>query len=118
MRRIASYIEQNYTDNLPLSELARLAEISPYTLVNVFRREVGIPPHQYICYVRIREAKALLRSGLSLASAASEAGFFDQSHLTRHFKRLCGMTPGQYIAQMTPLRPALAAAEHVQAALC
>jgi AraC-like DNA-binding protein len=31
--------------------------------------------------------------------AASEAGFFDQSHLSRHFKRLCGMTPGQYIAQ-------------------
>jgi AraC-like DNA-binding protein len=117
IRRVASYIEENYADSLPLSELARLAEISPFTLVNVFRREVGIPPRQYICYVRVREAKALLRSGVSLASAATDAGFFDQSHLTRHFKRFCGMTPGQYLAQMTPRRPARAAVEDARASL-
>jgi AraC-like DNA-binding protein len=45
---------------------------------------------------RVRHAQALLRQGATLASAASESGFCDQSHLSRRFKRLCGMTPGQY----------------------
>jgi AraC-like DNA-binding protein len=45
---------------------------------------------------RVRRAKALLRAGRTPAEAAAEAGFSDQSHLTRHFKRLLGFTPGRY----------------------
>jgi AraC-like DNA-binding protein len=117
MRRVARHIEENYTENVSLRELAQLAALSPCTLVNLFRREVGIPPHQYLCYVRIREAMALLRGGSSAAAAAIDAGFFDQSHLTRHFKRMCGMTPGQYVASMIA-SASLAAIQDGRPALC
>jgi AraC-like DNA-binding protein len=53
-------------------------------------------PHRYVSLQRVHHAQALLRQGATLASAASESGFCDQSHLSRRFKRLCGMTPGQY----------------------
>ncbi len=115
MQRVARYIEENYTENVPLRDLAQLAALSPCTLVNLFRREVGIPPHQYLCHVRILEAMALLRSGASPAAAAIDAGFFDQSHLTRHFKRVCGMTPGQYAASVLTAATLAAAPEPRQA---
>src|SRR5262249_51695923 len=100
MRRVARYIEENYTENVPLRDLAQLVALSPSAHIHRSGREVVAPPHQYLCYVRIREAMALLRGGSSAAAAAIDAGFFDQSHLTRHFKRVCGMTPGQYAASM------------------
>ena len=83
-----------------LEELAALANLSPCRFATVFRREIGLPPHRYLCHVRIQHAIALLRSGVPLAMAASEAGFFDQSHLSRHFKSICGMTPGKYLSQL------------------
>ncbi|MCC7275686.1 MAG: helix-turn-helix transcriptional regulator [Alphaproteobacteria bacterium] len=97
--RVVAHIEENYAEPLPLAELAQLADVSLYRFVTLFRQEVGMPPHRYLCHVRVREAMALLRSGLPPAHAASEAGFFDQSHLARHFKRVCGMTPGQYATE-------------------
>ncbi|MGE0718371.1 MAG: helix-turn-helix domain-containing protein [Alphaproteobacteria bacterium] len=96
--RVVAHIEENYARPLSLDELARLADVSVWRFVVLFRERVGMPPHRYLCHVRVREAMALLRSGLPPAHAASEAGFFDQSHLSRHFKRVCGMTPGQYAA--------------------
>ena len=47
-------------------------------------------------------AQALIRAGMPPATVASEAGFYDQSHLSRHFKSLCGMTPGQYVIECAP----------------
>jgi len=58
-------------------------------------------PHAYQLQVRVRRAKALLLAGHPIAQAATEAGFWDQSHLTRHFKRTIGVTPARYIADLT-----------------
>jgi transcriptional regulator GlxA family with amidase domain len=93
---VIAHIEANYSNAIPLRDLAAIARLSVLRLITSFRQEVGIPPHRYQCDVRVREAQALLRQGVPLATAAIEAGFFDQSHLTRHFKRVCGSTPGQY----------------------
>jgi transcriptional regulator GlxA family with amidase domain len=71
---------------------------SLHRFATVFRQEVGIPPHQYLCRLRIQHAQSLLRQGTSPIVAAVETGFFDQSHLSRHFKRLCGVTPGRFVA--------------------
>ena len=60
------------------------------------RAEVGLPPHAYLDSVRIRQAERLIRAGRPLAGVAAEVGFSSQSHLTRQFKRLVGVTPGQY----------------------
>jgi transcriptional regulator GlxA family with amidase domain len=47
----------------------------------------------------VRHAKSLLRAGLPIALVAAEAGFYDQAHLTRHFKRIVGLTPGRYATE-------------------
>ena len=83
-------------DNVSLTELSGLVSLSPYRLVHVFRDTVGLPPHAYLTQVRVERAKRLLAAGQSVARVASEAGFVDQSHLTRHFKALTGVTPGRY----------------------
>lgn len=99
VRRVAAHIETHFMERLALRELAPIAKLSVFRLVTVFRREVGMPPHRYHCHVRVRHAMALLGRGVPPAIVASEAGFFDQSHLSRHFKTICGVTPGQYLAQ-------------------
>jgi hypothetical protein len=55
-------------------------------------------PHAYQLQIRVRRAKTLLLAGTPIAQAAGEAGFWDQAHLTRHFKRTIGVTPARYIA--------------------
>ena len=94
--RVKEYIEDCHMENISLDRLARLAGLSPFHLTRVFRREVGLPPHVYLKQVRVFKARELLGQGLPIAEAAAEAGFTDQSHLSRQFKKLLGITPGQY----------------------
>ena len=63
-----------------------------------FSREVGIPPHRYLTGRRLDRARRLLLAGGRPAEVAAEVGFHDQAHLTRHFKRMLGVTPGAYAA--------------------
>jgi AraC-like DNA-binding protein len=95
---VARYIEANFSERIALKDLASVAELSVFRLVTVFRREMGIPPYRYLNAVRVRKAQQLLRAGVPPAIAAIEVGFFDQSHLCRHFRTICGMTPGQFLA--------------------
>jgi AraC-like DNA-binding protein len=94
--RVLQHIDQNLGEPLTLVELAALTGLSVWRFATVFRQQVGFSPHRYICRLRVERARELMRRGLSAASAASEAGFYDQSHLSRHFKNVLGMTPGQY----------------------
>lgn len=96
VQKIRTYIENNYAENITLDELTSLAGLTPYHLVRVFHQQVGLPPHKYLIHVRIERAKALLKMGETLAQVAFMTGFTDQSHFTRRFKRVVGVTPGQY----------------------
>jgi transcriptional regulator GlxA family with amidase domain len=58
---------------------------------------VGITPHAYQTQVRVRHAKSLLCAGLPIATVAAQTGFYDQAHLTRHFKGIVGLPPGRYV---------------------
>jgi AraC-like DNA-binding protein len=98
VRQVARYIEENLGQPLTLHELAQLAGLSIWRFATVFRQHMGVSPHRYICRLRVERAQQLMRNGLSAAGAASEAGFYDQSHLSRHFKSICGVTPGQFLA--------------------
>jgi hypothetical protein len=62
-----------------------------------FKQRHGLPPHAYALCVRVAQAKQQLRAGVSPAQVAAAQGFTDQSHFTRHFKRLVGFTPRQYL---------------------
>jgi len=97
MERVLQHIHEHAGQPLTLTELSELAGLSIWRFATVFRQQVGISPHRYICRLRVEKAQALIREGVPAATAASEAGFYDQSHLSRHFKTICGMTPGQYL---------------------
>ncbi len=97
VRLSREYLEEHARENVTLPDLARCAGLSPFHLCRVFRAAVGMPPHAYQTQVRVRRAKSLLRAGVPPAQAAAEAGFYDQAHMTRHFKRIVGLTPGRYI---------------------
>ncbi|HVZ44865.1 MAG TPA: AraC family transcriptional regulator [Ramlibacter sp.] len=98
VQRARDYIDQNLSRPLMLSELAQLAGLSVWRFATVFRQQVGVSPHRYICRRRVERAQELMRRGVPPACAASEAGFYDQSHLSRHFKVVCGVTPGQFLS--------------------
>jgi AraC-like DNA-binding protein len=70
--------------------------MSPFALLRAFRDETGLPPHAYLNQLRVRLARQLLDGGVAPALVAAEAGFADQAHLTRHFKRVVGVPPGAY----------------------
>jgi AraC-like DNA-binding protein len=93
---VRQYLERHYRKNVSLDELATLAGLSAYHLIRVFRAEVGLPPHVYLEQVRINRARDFLRGGAAIADVAFLTGFTDQSHFSRHFKRMTGVTPGQY----------------------
>jgi len=100
LAQVLAYIEHNACQPLRLEHLASIACLSVCRFIRVFHRQFGLPPHRYICHVRIERAKVLLRAGVAPAVVAGETGFYDQSHLSRHFKNLCGVTPGQYLSQL------------------
>ena len=97
VRLIRDYLETRYAEQVTLAQLASLAQLSPYHVLRVVHAELGLPPHAYLTLVRVRQAKNLFSLGMPIPQAALETGFVDQSHLTRHFKRQVGVTPGQYV---------------------
>jgi AraC-like DNA-binding protein len=97
VQQVRHYLDEHFAQQVSLTELARLVGLSPYYVHRVFEREVGLPPHAYLESVRIREAQRLLDQGEPIAQVAAELGFSDQSHLTRRFTRVLGITPGQYL---------------------
>jgi len=109
LRRVRDYLESLPEENVTLTELAGLAELSPFHLTRAFRREYGLPPHAYLIQVRVNRARAILRQGVPVAQVAAGTGFADQAHLTRQFKRLVGVTPGDYVRRARSFKIAPAA---------
>ncbi len=105
VRLVKEYIEARFAKRIHLAELARVAGLSPFHLVRTFQREVGLPPHAYLTQVRVERAKAMIAKGTPLVAVANAVGFVDQSHLTRSFRRIVGVTPGLY-ARVTARFPA------------
>lgn len=79
-----------------LTELARELGCNHFVLLRAFRREMGVPPHAFVLRVRIERARQLLARGNEVTEVAHALGFADQSHFTRHFKRVVGLAPGAY----------------------
>jgi AraC-like DNA-binding protein len=90
------YIHAHHDRDISVRELAAATGLSPYYFIRVFNGQVGLTPHAYLTQVRVQQAQCLLMSGETPSQAALSVGFFDQSHLTRHFKRITGVTPGCY----------------------
>jgi len=98
VQQVHTYLHAHYADAITLDALAQTVNLPPLKLLRLCRREWGLPPHRYLVQLRVQQAKRLIAGGLPLADVAMSTGFADQSHLNRHFKRLVGVTPGQYRA--------------------
>lgn len=92
------YLHEHLVRDVSLAELARIAGLSKFHLLRVFRQQFGLTPHAYQLQQRILRAKQLLRA-LPIADVAAQCGFADQSHLHRVFRSLVGTTPGRYSQQ-------------------
>lgn len=90
------FLDQHHAEQPSLEQLAQHVGLSPFHLLRIFRQEVGITPHAYLTNVRVLHARQLLAAGIKPADVALRTGFADQSHLTRTFKRVVGVPPGQY----------------------
>lgn len=99
-RRVSTYISANLTRTIRLRDLAALLQLSRGHFSRAFRETFGQAPMSYVMNRRIHRAQALLMSSLQpLAEIALECGMTDQSHFTRVFRRLVGMTPGAWRRQ-------------------
>jgi AraC-like DNA-binding protein len=96
--RARDLLHERFADELPLDGMARTVTMSKCHLVHLFHKELGMPPHAYQIQLRVTQARRLVAAGTPLAEVASLTGFADQSHLTRLFKRIVGVSPGQYAA--------------------
>ncbi len=96
-KSVCNYLETNYDKSITLDELGSLAGMSKYHFLRSFTKERGISPYSYLQTIRIDKAKKLLEQGTSPADAALCTGFSDQSHFSNFFKKLIGLTPGQYM---------------------
>jgi AraC-like DNA-binding protein len=89
-------LDARLSEGITLAEAARILDVSPAHLVRSFTHRFGISPHRYLVGRRIDVARARVLEGQPLARVATDAGFHDQAHFTRHFKRHVGTTPGSY----------------------
>jgi AraC-like DNA-binding protein len=78
--------------------LEAVAGVDRFTLARHFRRALGTSPDRYRTMRRLGLARAAIERGLPLAETAASAGFADQSHMTRQFKRAYGLTPARWTA--------------------
>lgn len=93
VKRMAS---QHAESGLSLDEMGLWVGMTAFQLIGLFKRTIGLTPHAYLTQLRLKAAIRELKAGAPIADAALASGFYDQSALTRHFKRSFGITPLQY----------------------
>ena len=94
--QMKEYLHAHLDSNITLAQLAQLTHRNPSYLIRLFRKVTGLPPCTYLTQIRVERAKQLLSQGYPTADVAQAVGFADQSHLTRRFKAIVGITPGRY----------------------
>ncbi|MEI9999225.1 MAG: AraC family transcriptional regulator [Verrucomicrobiota bacterium] len=98
LEAVSAFIEENLESVITLQQMASVAHLSPYHFARQFKAATGLAPHQFVVSRRVQRAQQMIRdgAGLGLAEVAQRAGFSDQSQMTFHFRRLTGVTPGQF----------------------
>jgi AraC-like DNA-binding protein len=97
LRRLREYIDSHLDQTIDVGTLAAAAGLSTFHFARAFKQSEGTTPHDFVLKRRIAKARELLsRPDLSLSEIAVAAGFADQSHFTRRFHEIVGMSPGQF----------------------
>lgn len=100
LRQAIAYIQEHLGDEISLEAIASHLNMSQYYFCHLFKQSIGISPYQYVLQQRINKAKQLLKQRqLTITDVALECGFANQTHFTKHFRKLAGMTPRAYREQ-------------------
>src|SRR3984893_17791599 len=101
--RAVEYIQDQLDTDLSVAGIAQAVGMSPHHFTRVFKESTGQSPYQYVVDARVRKANELLTTGnFTISEAARHVGFADQSHLTRHFKRVFGLPPKRLLSRRRP----------------
>lgn len=93
-------IESSPETDEDIGKLADEAYMSKFHYIRQFRKIAGLTPNRFRIQNRIRKAQQMLRSGSNITDAALDAGFYDQSHFNKYFKRIVGVSPKEYISSL------------------
>jgi AraC-like DNA-binding protein len=99
--RVCDYLRAHVVEAVSLDDLARVAGLSKFYLLRAFRRAHGVTPHAYQMQLRLAHAWRLIVEGQPLSRTTYDAGFADQSHLTRRFAAAFGLPPARYVRQLS-----------------
>ncbi|MGE3648491.1 MAG: AraC family transcriptional regulator [Reyranellaceae bacterium] len=94
--RVREMLDANVAGGVASAELEAATGQTRYVLARHFRAFFGTTPYRYLVMRRLDHARGLIRRGVTLANAAVASGFADQSHMTRHFRRAYGLSPGRW----------------------
>ncbi len=98
LSRVRDLIAARPGERHSMDELEGLSGLDRWTLARQFRAAFGTNPSRFRTMRQLDHVRRLLKHGMSLAEASVEAGFADQSHMSRHFKRAYGLTPGAWVS--------------------
>ena len=102
---VTAYISEHFSEDLPVSKLAKLAGLSQYHFIRMFRKETGFTPHEYLTHTRLNTARYLLKTTrLSVKDICFQSGFSSENVFCSAFRRHTGMTPTEY--RQSPSAPA------------
>lgn len=105
LRRAMRIMDERHSDTVRLEHVGDELGLTPFQLIHLFKRGIGLTPHTYLTKIRLHAAIKAMKDGLPIADAATQAGFYDQSALTHHFKRAYGLTPRQYVLASRRILP-------------
>ncbi|MGV3774439.1 MAG: helix-turn-helix domain-containing protein [Verrucomicrobiales bacterium] len=98
LRKVLEFINDHLAHEMTLKQLASVAQMSPFYFSRMFKLSTGFSPHEYVTRRRVYKAKDLFTGKYeSITQVATEVGFYDQSHLSRHFRKVIGISPGQFL---------------------
>jgi AraC-like DNA-binding protein len=97
--QVKDFLQAHFAENISLSQLTEISQLSRFHLCRAFHHEIGVAPHTYQIQIRVDFAKRLISQGRPISEVATMTGFYDQSHFGRHFKRITGVIPSRYLIQ-------------------
>jgi transcriptional regulator GlxA family with amidase domain len=97
LRRVREYVMAHLEENISVQSLAAIVGLSRYHFARAFKQSEGVTPHRFLLQCRVQRAQDMLAgTELPLSEIALAAGFSDQSHCSRRFRELVGLTPSKY----------------------